>query len=77
MESGKTSPQKIGSSNVLDLRGFELLWDQTLQICEAVVILFKERDWNKKIKERGRNVHLILVVKGGVGEGQGRGMQKQ
>lgn len=48
IESGKTLPQKIGSSNILDLRGFELLWDQTLQICEAVVILFKERDWNKK-----------------------------
>lgn len=57
MESGKTSPQKIGSSNVLDLRGFELLWDQTLQICEAVVILFKERDWNKKKRrEEGMSI---------------------
>lgn len=60
MESGKTSPQKIVSSNVLDLRGFELLWDQALQIREAVVILFKERDWNKKKKRREEGMSICF-----------------
>lgn len=70
----KHRPKRL---EVLDLRGFELLWDQTLQFCETVVILFKERYWDlkKKKKERGRNVHLLLVVKGR--EGQGRGAQKR
>lgn len=45
----KHRPKRL---EVLDLRGFELLWDQTLQICETVVILFKERYWDLKKKKR-------------------------